>query len=83
MHAVLLSRLGKDVLDRAGVSLTRDTLADEIACKTVGILREVTDPEQAYRVLAERTRKARKSRTAPQARTTPQALAVRSEMTYT
>ena len=74
MHAVLLSRLGKDVLDRAGVSLTRDTLADEIACKTKGILREVTDPEQAYRVLAERTRKAR---------TTPQALAVRSEKTYT
>jgi zinc transport system ATP-binding protein len=65
VHAVLLSRLGKDVLDRAGVALTWDTLVEEIACKTEGILRDVTDPEEAYRILSERARKARESRSAP------------------
>jgi hypothetical protein len=65
VHAVLLSRLGKDVLDRAGVALTWGTLVDEITCRTEGILRDVTDPEEAYRVLAERARKAREFRTAP------------------
>ena len=57
VHAVLLSRLGKDVLDRSGVTATWDTLVDEIACKTEGILREVTDPEEAWRILAERARR--------------------------
>lgn len=58
-HAGLLSRLGKDVLERARVTLTWDTLIDEIQCSTEGILREVTDPEEAYPILAERARKAR------------------------
>jgi zinc transport system ATP-binding protein len=58
-HAGLLSRLGKDVLERAGVTFTWDTLIDEIQCSTEGILREVTDPEEAYPILAERARKAR------------------------
>ena len=58
-HAGLLSRLGKDVLERAGVTLTWDTLIDEIQCSTEGILREVTDPEEAYPILAERARKAK------------------------
>jgi Domain of unknown function (DUF1893) len=58
-HAGLLSRLGKDVLERAGVTFTWDTLVDEIQCSTEGILREVTDPEDAYPILAERARKAR------------------------
>ena len=65
VHAVLLSRLGKDVLDRASVALTWDSLVDEIACRTEGILHEVTDPEVAYSILAERARRARESRTAP------------------
>jgi len=58
-HAGLLSRLGKDVLERAGVALTWDSLIDEIQCSTESILREVTDPEEAYPLLAERARKAR------------------------
>jgi hypothetical protein len=58
-HAGLLSRLGKDVLERARVTLTWDTLIDEIQGSTEGILREVTDPEEAYPILAERARKAR------------------------
>jgi hypothetical protein len=59
VHAGLLSWLGKDVLDRAGVTCTWDTLVDEIACQTESILREVTDPEEAYRILAERAKRAR------------------------
>jgi hypothetical protein len=57
-HAGLLSRLGKDILERAGVIFTWDTLIDEIQCSTEGILREITDPEEAYPILAERARKA-------------------------
>jgi hypothetical protein len=62
VHAGLLSRLGKDVLDRAGVACTWDTLVDEIECGTEGLLRAVTDPEEAYRILAERARKALQAR---------------------
>jgi hypothetical protein len=43
----------------AGVALSWDTLVDEIACRTEGILREVTDPEEACSILAERARGAR------------------------
>jgi zinc transport system ATP-binding protein len=54
VHAVLLSRLGRDVLERAGANLTWDTLVDRIACATEGLLEHVTDPEEAYRILADR-----------------------------
>jgi hypothetical protein len=59
VHAGLLSRLGKDVLDRAGVVVTWDTLVDQVACATEGILSEVTDLEEAYRILADRAQKGR------------------------
>jgi hypothetical protein len=62
VHAGLLSRLGKDVLDRALVACTWDTFVDEIACSTESILRGVTDPDEAYRILSERARKAREAR---------------------
>ena len=58
VHAGVLSLLGKDVLDRARVACTWDALVDEIECRTEGILREVTDTDEAYRILAERVRKA-------------------------
>ena len=58
-HAGMLSRLGKDVLDRAGVTFTWDTFVEEIQCSTEGILRAITDPEEAYPILAERARKAK------------------------
>jgi len=57
VHAVLLSRLGKDVLERAGVEHTWDELVDEVQCATEGLLRGVTDPELAYRILAERAKR--------------------------
>jgi hypothetical protein len=53
-QAGMLSLLGKDVLDREKVECGWDTLVDEIACRTEGILRDVTDPEEAYRILVER-----------------------------
>ena len=58
VHAGVLSRLGKDVLDQAGAACTWDTLVDEIQCRTESILRQVTDPEEAYPVLRERAQKA-------------------------
>jgi hypothetical protein len=61
-HAGLLSRLGKDILERAGVTFTWDTLIDEIQCSTEGILRTIVDPEEAYPILAERARKAARPR---------------------
>jgi hypothetical protein len=65
VHAGIMSRLGKDVLDRGGVACTWDRLIDEIECKTEGILREVMDPEEAYALLAERARKAKTRPSAP------------------
>jgi hypothetical protein len=58
VHAVLLSRLGKDVLDTAGIPVTWDRLVDEIQCATEGLLRDVTDTEQAYAILSERRARA-------------------------
>lgn len=54
VHAVLLSRLGREVLERAGVAVRWETLVDRIGCATEGRLENVTDPEAAYRVLSER-----------------------------
>jgi hypothetical protein len=53
VHAGVLSTLGKDVLDRAGASCTWESLVDKIQCRTEGLLRDTTDPEMAYRVLAD------------------------------
>jgi hypothetical protein len=54
VHAGILSRLGRDVLERAGAVCTWDELVDEIACRTEGLLREVTDADQAYDILSAR-----------------------------
>ncbi len=54
VHAVLLSRLGKAVLERAGVAHTWDTLVDRVACATEGLLEDVTDVDEAYRILSHR-----------------------------
>ena len=56
IHAGVLSRLGKEVLDRAGATCTWESLVDKIQCRTEDLLRETTDPEEAYRVLADLAR---------------------------
>jgi len=53
VHAGLLSRLGKEVLDRAGAACSWDSLVDQIQCRTEGLLRDTTDAGQAYQVLAD------------------------------
>jgi len=58
VRAGILSRLGKDVLDRAGAACSWHDLVEEIECRTESILRGVTDPEEAYRILVERAQKA-------------------------
>ena len=60
VHAGLLSRLGKDVFDRRGITCSWDLLLDEIECRTEGLLREVTDVDAAYRILSERAEAARR-----------------------
>jgi Domain of unknown function (DUF1893) len=59
VRAGVLSRMGKDVLDRAGVACGWETLVDKIQCRTEGLLRDTTDPEQAYLLLADLARKDR------------------------
>jgi hypothetical protein len=54
VHAALLSRLGKDVLDRAGVAVAWDALVDRIACATESLLEGVTDADEAWRILSDR-----------------------------
>jgi hypothetical protein len=60
VHAELLSRLGKEVLEKAGIAHSWDRLVDEIQCRTESLLRGETDPEAAYRLIAERAAKASK-----------------------
>ena len=56
VHAGVLSRLGKDVLDRAGAACTWESLVDTIQCRTEGLLRDTTDAEAAYTMLADLAR---------------------------
>ncbi len=56
VHAALLSRLGKDVFDRQGVTCTWDRLVDEIQCRTEKLLKDVTDPHEAHGILADLAR---------------------------
>ena len=60
VHAGLLSRLGKDVFDRRGITCSWDLLLDQIECRTEGLLRDVTDVDTAYRILSERAEAARR-----------------------
>jgi len=51
VHAVLLSRLGADLLTQHGVPTTYDTLVDQIACRTEDLTREMDDPEDIHRLV--------------------------------
>ncbi len=62
VRAGLLSELGKDVLERANATFTWGTLVDQIQCRTENLLRGVTDPEEAYRIVADLERQARERR---------------------
>ena len=59
VHAGLLSRLGEAVFVDRGVRYSYDSLVDRIACRTEDLLKKVTDPEEAHRVIVARAAAAR------------------------
>ena len=61
VHAGLLSRLGEEIFLSRGVRYTSDGLVDRIACRTEDLLREVTDPEEAHRLIVARAAATRRS----------------------
>ena len=50
----ILSRLGAEVLETAGIAFKCDELVDRILCQTEQILAAVDDAEQAYEILKAR-----------------------------
>jgi Domain of unknown function (DUF1893) len=54
VHAGVLSRLGKQVLEARGVEHSWERLVERIACQTEAALEQVEDPEQAYAWLRQR-----------------------------
>lgn len=48
VHAQILSRLGREVLQAHGATLSWDRLVDRIACRTEALLAEEKDPQAAY-----------------------------------
>ncbi len=63
VHAGVLSRLGKEVLDRAGAACTWESLVDRIQCRTESLLGDTWDPQQAYQILADLARRDRRRQT--------------------
>lgn len=54
IHGVLMSKLAADVLEKAGVAHSFDTLVPQIDCQTEGILQDIVDPDKAYEILCKR-----------------------------
>lgn len=54
VHGVLMSELGAETLEKAGVAHSFDTLVPRIACQTEEILKDIIDPDEAYKILCER-----------------------------
>ncbi len=54
----LMSELGKDALEKAGVDYAFDKLVDRIICATEGILKDEFDPRKAHELLSERAGRA-------------------------
>lgn len=56
VHADVISKLAREVFDQASIPYSYNTLVDRIDCQTEEILRNINDPEIAYRILHERAR---------------------------
>ena len=52
--AGVLSRLGREVLERHQVLYTAEEIVERIDCSTEALLAEVDDPDQAYRIVRAR-----------------------------
>lgn len=58
VRAGVLSCLGEQVFQAAGVRWTAAEIVERIACQTEAILEMVDDPQEAHRIVAERARAA-------------------------
>lgn len=54
IHGVLMSELAAEVLEKAGVAHSFDTLVPQIDCQTEEILKDIVDPDEAYEILCKR-----------------------------
>jgi hypothetical protein len=54
VKAGVLSKLGREVLERHRVLYSAGQIVERIDCQTEILLSEVEDPEQAYRIVAQR-----------------------------
>lgn len=63
IQTTLLSRRAVPILDDYGVVVHADRLEDRIFCATEDILAEITDPEEAHRIILDRIEERRRSRT--------------------
>ena len=53
VHGVLMSELAAEVLEKAGVAYSFDSLVPRIDCQTEEILEDIVDPDEAYKLLCE------------------------------
>jgi hypothetical protein len=51
VRAGVLSKLGREVLERHRVSYSAEEIVERIDCRTETLLAEVEDPDQAYRIV--------------------------------
>ena len=56
VHAGIMSKLGKEALEKYGVRYECDTLVERIDCRTEEILAGEFDPEKAYTILKRRAK---------------------------
>jgi hypothetical protein len=57
VKAGVMSRLGRDVLERHRVQYSAGQTVERIDCRTEILLAEVEDPEQAYRIVRARAQR--------------------------
>jgi hypothetical protein len=57
VRAGIMSRLGREALEKYGVKYEYDTLVDRIDCRTEEMLIDEFDPERAYAVLKQRAKR--------------------------
>lgn len=54
VHGKIMSQLAIDVFCEANIPFSYDQLVEQVECKTELILKDVSDPEEAYQILKER-----------------------------
>ena len=61
IHAKILSRLGREILDAYHISYAYDKLIDRIYCQTEELLSDILDTQISYNLLKDRAEKAHKT----------------------